>query len=60
MSDKIIIEIRKAGGNVQVQPMSEGSPMYRIIASGKTIAENLTRESAESMIKSAKDRVILG
>lgn len=60
MSDKLIIEIQRAGGSVQVIPMSEGSPIYKIVAAGKTIAENLTRESAENLIKAAKNRVIIG
>ena len=60
MTDKLIIEIQQAGGSVQVVPMSEGSTMYKIVAAGKIVAENLTRESADDLIKAAKNRVILG
>lgn len=60
MSDKIIIEIQRAGSSVQVLPMAENSPLYKIVANGTAIVENVSRESAESMIKKAKERVILG
>ncbi len=60
MSDKIIIEIQKAGGNVQVVPMAEGSAIYKIVVSGRTIKENVTQEEANNLIRIAKDRVILG
>ena len=60
ISDKIIIEIQKAGTSVQVVPMAEGSPMFKIVSGGRIIAENLTRTSAESLIQQAKDKMILG
>ena len=61
MSDRVIIEVQKAGvQNVQVLPMGEGSPLYKIIRGGRVIAENLSRQAVDAIIQKASSKVILG
>lgn len=57
--NEAIVKIQRAGGNASCIPMTEGNLIYKIIVDGETVAENLTKEQAESIIQQAKSRVII-
>lgn len=57
--NETVIRIREAGGNASCVPMSEGNLLYKIIVEGNVVADGLSKEEAESIMKAAKNRVII-
>jgi hypothetical protein len=57
--NEAIVKIQQAGGNASCVPMTEGNLIYKIVVDGQTVAENLTKEQAQSILDQAKNRVII-
>lgn len=58
--NRAIIDIQRNGGTADCVQMSEGSLLYRVIAAnGKVVVEGVTKDTAETIIQQAKNRVII-